>query len=112
MQTPLETHTCIGIFGNGGRMGQAITVAITGAGAGATPSGGIGRDGDAAALVAASDVIVDFSSPVALGAHLAAARTAGTPILIGTTGLDAAHHALIDAAANDIAIIQAANTSL
>jgi 4-hydroxy-tetrahydrodipicolinate reductase len=102
--------TSVGIFGSSGRMGQAIVVAIEGAGA--DYAGGVDVGGDEAALAKVSDVIVDFSSPSALAAHLAAARIAKTPILIGTTGLDGAHQAMIDDAARDIAVLQAANTSL
>ena len=47
------------------------------------------RGGDPLALAQDADVLVDFSAPAALEANLAAARAAGTPILIGTTGLDA-----------------------
>jgi 4-hydroxy-tetrahydrodipicolinate reductase len=90
-------------------MGQAIAKAAENAGC---THGGIDVSDDAAALAKVSDVIVDFSAPDALGAHLAAARLTKTPILIGTTGLDGAHQAMIDDAAKDIAIIQAANTSL
>ena len=109
--------TRIGILGAAGRMGVAIAEAA--AAAGNTVSGGIDRDGpvmgehpDAASLARASDVLVDFSSPAALPAHLEAARAAGTPLLIGTTGLAPQDHALIDAAARDVAILQTANTSL
>jgi 4-hydroxy-tetrahydrodipicolinate reductase len=102
--------TRVGIFGSAGRMGQAIQVAIKGVNA--TYAGGVDVDEDELALARNSDVIVDFSSPAALLAHLLAARTAKTPILIGTTGLDGSHQAMIDDAARDIAIIQAANTSL
>ena len=59
-----------------------------------------------------ADVFVDFSAPVALESHLEQARGAGKPILIGTTGLSEEHQTLIDAAAGEIAVIQAANTSL
>ncbi len=90
-------------------MGLAIAAAADASGC---THGGIDVGGDAAALAKISDVIVDFSSPDALPAHLAAARLAKTPILIGTTGLDGAHQAMIDDAAKHIAIIQAANTSL
>ncbi len=58
------------------------------------------------------DVFVDFSAPDALQGHLDAAVAAGRPILIGTTGLAAEHQRAIDAAAERIAVIQAANTSL
>jgi 4-hydroxy-tetrahydrodipicolinate reductase len=64
------------------------------------------------ALAHASAVMVDFTSPAALAATLDAACDAGTALVIGTTGLDASHHALIDAAACSIAVLQAANTSL
>jgi 4-hydroxy-tetrahydrodipicolinate reductase len=102
--------TSVGIFGSSGRMGQAIIVAVEDAGA--VYAGGVDVGGDEASLAKISDVIVDFSSPKALAAHLTAARIAKTPILIGTTGLDGSHQAMIDDAARDIAIIQAANTSL
>lgn len=101
--------TSIGIFGSKGRMGQAIATAAENAGC---THAGIDIGGDAAALAKVSDVIVDFSSPDALADHLVAARLTKTPMLIGTTGLDGAHQAMIDDAAKDIAIIQAANTSL
>jgi 4-hydroxy-tetrahydrodipicolinate reductase len=100
----------IGIFGSEGRMGQAIAACVTAAGA--ELAGGVDVGGDETALAKASDVIVDFSAPSALAAHLTTVRLTKTPILIGTTGLDGSHQAMIDDAAKDIAIIQAANTSL
>ena len=114
--------TRIGILGAGGRMGQTIARAISAAGA--TLAGGTDRPGlageiapgmafvDAATLAAAADVLIDFSTPAALAANLAVARGAGVPLLVGTTGLDAADHARIDESARDIAILQAANLSL
>lgn len=109
--------TSIGILGVRGRMGQAIANAA--AEAGATIAGGIDRDGGVhgghatlADLAAASDVLVDFTAPDALAIHLAAAVDAGTPIVIGTTGLSAGHHEAIDHAASAIPIVQTANTSL
>ncbi|MFM9976975.1 MAG: 4-hydroxy-tetrahydrodipicolinate reductase [Sphingomonadaceae bacterium] len=105
-----DTTIAIGIFGSAGRMGQALADAIPALGAriaGCTDAGD-----DAAALAAIADVLVDFSAPMALSPHLSAARLARTPILIGTTGLDGNHHAMIDEAASDIPVLQAANTSL
>ena len=99
----------IAIFGSAGRMGRAVALAAESTG---LTHGGIDVSGDAAALAKVSDVIVDFSSPEALAPHLAAARLAKTPILVGTTGLDGSHQAMIDDAASEIAVIQAANTSL
>ncbi|NNC71915.1 MAG: 4-hydroxy-tetrahydrodipicolinate reductase [Sphingomonadaceae bacterium] len=100
----------IGILGSEGRMGRAI--AEIAEKCGASIAGGVDEGGDIEALAAASDVLVDFSVADGLADHLAAARTEKTPIVIGTTGLDDAHHALIDEAAQDIAVLQAANTSL
>jgi len=90
-------------------MGRAIEQEI--ARTGGTCAGGIDQGGDAADLAARAGVLVDFSSPLALDGNVAAARAAGTPIVIGTTGLTEAHHAAIDAAATDIAILQTGNTS-
>ena len=102
--------TAIGIIGSKGRMGQALVAAI--AEAGHDHAGGADQGDDVAALVAASDVLVDFSSPKALQATLDACVAANKPIVIGTTGLEAAHHAAIDAAATKIPVLQTGNTSL
>jgi 4-hydroxy-tetrahydrodipicolinate reductase len=91
--------TIISIFGAGGRMGQAIAEAVA------------DRD-DVRIGEHRPDVFVDFSVPEAVGKHLAAAVSAGKPILIGTTGLTADHQRMIDEAAKQVAVIQAANTSL
>lgn len=100
----------IGIIGSEGRMGKAIALAIPEAGE--THAGGIDEGGDPAALAGECDVLVDFSSPAALEANLDAAIAAGTPILIGTTGLEERHHFLCDNAAESIAVLQTGNTSL
>jgi 4-hydroxy-tetrahydrodipicolinate reductase len=100
----------IGIIGSEGRMGQTLMEAIPAAGQ--AYAGGVDQGGDLAALIAASDVVVDFSSPHALEATLDACVAAGKPIVIGTTGLEERHHFLIDDAARDIAVLQTGNTSL
>ena len=100
----------IGIIGSKGRMGQALMQAV--ADAGHTLAGGIDRGDDPQALAGRSDVLVDFSAPAALSANLAASVAAGVPIVIGTTGLEPEHHAAIDAAARQIAVLQTGNTSL
>lgn len=100
----------IGIYGSLGRMGVAIRDIL--AEQGVKFAGGADAADDPAMLAAAADALVDFSTPNALESHLAAARAAGTPIVIGTTGLTAQHHALIDDAARDIAVLQTGNTSL
>ena len=100
----------IGIIGSAGRMGQALTEAI--AAAGHDLAGGIDQGGDALALAQASDVLVDFSAPAALEFNLDAAIHAGTPIVVGTTGLAERHHWLVDAAAVSRPVLQPGNTSL
>jgi 4-hydroxy-tetrahydrodipicolinate reductase len=102
--------TSIGIYGSLGRMGQAI--AGVAPSLGARVAGGTDAQDDPAELAARADVLVDFSAPAALEAHLAAARAARTPIVIGTTGLNQRHHDAIDAAAAEIAVLQTGNTSL
>ncbi|MBT2186182.1 4-hydroxy-tetrahydrodipicolinate reductase [Sphingobium nicotianae] len=115
--------TAIGIFGARGRMGQAIASVASDAGltiAGGTDSlaqGTIGAEGaaittDPKALAGQADILIDFSVPAALDAHLAACVEAGKPLLIGTTGLEGHHHDAIDQAASRIAVLQTGNTSL
>ncbi len=87
------------LFGPNGRMGQAIAEAAA------------GRD-DVGIVTGEADIFVDFTAPAALETSLREALAAGKPILIGTTGLDDRHQAMIDAAAGRIAVLQAANTSL
>ena len=128
---PLIRAVLIGVTG---RMGQALMRAaphfsgllITGAiaapaslalGRDAGELAGLGRTNltitaDLAAALAQADVALDFSSAAAAAAHLAACRAARRPLLIGTTGLDAALGAQLDAAARDIALLIAPNTSL
>ena len=102
--------TAIGIYGHLGRMGRALVLAIEAAGA--QLAGGADSGDDSFALAEAAHVLVDFSAPAGLQTHLDAAQRAGKPILIGTTGLSAAHQQAIDAAARDIAVLQTGNTSL
>ena len=100
----------IGIIGSEGRMGKALAEAVQAAGE--QVAGGIDKGGDAAALAATCDVLIDFSSPHALEANLEAAVAAGVPIVVGTTGLEERHHWLIDSAAEHVAVLQTGNTSL
>jgi len=100
----------IGIIGREGRMGQALARAI--AEAGHEEAGGVDRGEDTAGLADRSDALLDFSAPSALETNLHAAIGAGVPILVGTTGLEAAHHAQLDAASRVIPVLQTGNTSL
>ncbi len=87
------------LFAPDGRMGHAIAEAVA-----ADPSFAIDPDH--------GDVLVDFSSPAALGKSLDRATAAAIPILIGTTGLDDFAERRIASAAAEVAVLRAANTSL
>jgi 4-hydroxy-tetrahydrodipicolinate reductase len=100
----------IGIIGSEGRMGHALVRAIEAAGHECV--GGVDKGSSVANLADASDALVDFSAPAALEANLHAAIGAGIPIVVGTTGLELAHHTAIDGAAQAIAVLQTGNTSL
>jgi 4-hydroxy-tetrahydrodipicolinate reductase len=89
----------ITLFAPKGRMGQAIAHAVA-------DDPGFELDADH------GDVLVDFSAPSALQSSLDRAMSAGVPILIGTTGLDDFANRRIAAAAEQIAVLRAANTSL
>ena len=100
----------IGIIGSEGAMGHALAQVI--AESGHELAGGIDKGGDVARLADASEVLVDFSAPGALQHNLHAAIGAGIPLVIGTTGLEASHHADIDNASRAVPILQTGNTSL
>lgn len=106
----MAPEPAIGIFGSAGRMGRTIAALLPSFDA--SLAGGADAGDDPAPIARAAQVLVDFSTPSALEANLAAARESGTPILIGTTGLTGAHHDLIDATASQIAVLQTGNTSL
>jgi 4-hydroxy-tetrahydrodipicolinate reductase len=89
----------ISLFAPNGRMGKAIAAAVA-----ENPEFAIDQDH--------GDVLVDFSTPAALQQSLDRAVSAAVPILIGTTGLDDLASERITAAAKDVAVLRAANTSL
>ena len=114
----------IGILGYSGRMGQAIAADIT-ARAGCMVAAGLVRtlrtnaphDGlllttKADEVIAASDVVIDFTLPEATPdfARLAAAHK--KPLVSGVTGLGAAALESLRLAAQTIPVLYAPNTSL
>ncbi|WP_461458151.1 4-hydroxy-tetrahydrodipicolinate reductase [Parasphingorhabdus sp.] len=103
--------TSIGIIGSQGRMGHALVNAI-GEQEELSHAGGVDQDDDFAALLAQSDVLVDFSVPDGLSNRLDLCAAVGKPMLVGTTGLEPAHHLSIDAAAKTVPVLQTGNTSL
>jgi 4-hydroxy-tetrahydrodipicolinate reductase len=124
----------IGISGCAGRMGRML-VAEVAATPGCKLSGGVdapssrelGKDigelagigtvglaagSDVAALLAASDVVIEFSIPEATLAHVALAAQARKAMVIGTTGLDDKAHQALAAAAKSAPLLWAPNMSL
>ena len=124
----------IGITGCAGRMGRMLVAEASAtsdcrvvAGVEAKGNPAIGRDlgelagigpigvkagDDPAALIAASDVVIDFSTPAAgvTSARLAAQH--GKPLLLGTTGLSAEQGDAVRTAAKTVPIVWPPNTSL
>jgi 4-hydroxy-tetrahydrodipicolinate reductase len=124
----------IGVLGCAGRMGRAVIAEVLAA-EDCTLAGGVDRSDhpalgqdlgtlvgeqpadvtagdDAAALIEASDVVIEFSAPEATAAHVALAARHGTGHVIGTTGLSEAQEQAIREAARSTAIMRAANMSL
>lgn len=124
----------IALIGATGRMGQAVLRAapafpqIIVTGALASPASlALGRDagelagigptrlivtGDLPRALADADVAIDFSPPAATRANLAACRAARTPLMICSTGLESGLEAALAAAAREIALLTAPNTSI
>ncbi len=122
------------ITGASGRMGQMLVQAIAasqfaklvgcversghawigqdiGTAMGAAALGVIVTD-DPLQAFARAQAVIDFTSPAATVEFAALAAQARAVHVIGTTGLDPAHHAALDAAARHAVIIQAGNMSL
>jgi 4-hydroxy-tetrahydrodipicolinate reductase len=122
------------VVGGGGRMARALVECIAqepdlqlGALVGAAGTPEIGRDAgelagigplgvrvgdDFAAAIAGGGIAIDFSSPDATRAHVAACAAAGVPLVLGTTGHDAAIEPDFAAASARIPLLVAPNTSL
>lgn len=94
-----EQPVRITLFAPGGRMGEAIAAAVA-------EDPGFAIDPDH------GDVLIDFSAPAALQASLDRAISASVPIVVGTTGLDDLASHRLAAAAERVAVLRAANTSL
>lgn len=123
----------IGVVGCAGRMGRAVIAEVLTA-PGLTLAGGIDRPeqgpaadlgtlagteplgvtagSDVDALLAVSDVLIEFSSPAATLANAARVAAAGRAHVVGTTGLDPEQERDLAACAQHAAILWSANMSL
>lgn len=99
-----------GVIGHKGRMGQALETAI--ADAGHVLCIGVDAGGNIGPFAAQCDVLIDFSAPDALAANLGAAKAAGKPIVIGTTGLTEPDFVMLAEAAKTVPVLQSGNFSL
>ncbi len=88
-------------------MGRLLVEEV--AAAGAVLSGGIGRDGDVAALAAVSEVAIDFTHAAAVQEHADVLAGAGVPWVLGTSGLSLDDEAAVAAAALVIPVAYAPN---
>ncbi|MBX6320528.1 MAG: 4-hydroxy-tetrahydrodipicolinate reductase [Rhodospirillaceae bacterium] len=124
----------IGVIGCAGRMGRMLVRTILAtdgcAVAGGTEAPGapaVGRDlgtvagieplglpvgDDPAALIAAADAVLEFTTPAASLAHVALSAAAGRPHVLGTTGFDDEQVAALERHAARIPIVWAPNMSL
>jgi 4-hydroxy-tetrahydrodipicolinate reductase len=114
--------TRIGIAGITGRMGNLLAEEVRAAGADLV--GGVGRAGsgksppagatslpDLAALAAVSQVVVDFTNAATAQTTAAVLAAAGTPWVLGSSGLSDADEAAVAAAARRIPVVYASNFS-
>lgn len=115
------------VLGPSGRMGRSVIEAAAGRedvivaaavdrqdaeGLGATVSQGVSVTTELAAALAACDVYIDFTTPVATGVTAKAARARRCAAVIGTTGLSNDEESAIAALAEVAPVVVAANFSL
>lgn len=124
----------VAVVGCAGRMGRMNLAAIQAA-EGCVIAGGIDQPGSAAIggdiglligskplgiavgsdpveLFAAADAVIDFTTPAATRRHAALAAQAEVVYIVGTTGLGPEDQAVIEQAAIQTVVVQAANMSL
>lgn len=116
----------IAILGASGRMGRLLVQEVLSAGhslsaavvspqsqhLGKPAAEGVTYSADLDAAFAGCDVAIDFALPAATARHAQLAAQYKKPLVIGTTGFDAATQSAIDAAAKSVAVLQSANMSL
>lgn len=100
------------LVGATGRMGLAIQNCARREPADYAIAASPARGEPLAAAVAKADAVIDFSLPATLDELLAACRQARKPLVIGTTGYDAAARERITAAAVEVPVLLASNFSV
>ena len=100
----------VAVFGGRGRMGQTLRACLDD-----HPRlrpGAVLEQGYTLAPLDGCDVAVDFTSPLAAGAHAQACVERGVALVIGTTGLSLEQEAALRAASERIPIVYSANMSI
>ncbi|MSR69672.1 MAG: 4-hydroxy-tetrahydrodipicolinate reductase [Phycisphaerales bacterium] len=100
------------LFGSSGRMGQRIEEASKQSNENATITLRPTRDEHAIDASQPFNVIVDFSSEGGTKSAAALAIASKCALLVGTTGLSAATHAILKSASMNVAVLKAPNTSI
>ena len=112
----------IGIAGITGRMGLLLSEEVPAAGAvlvGGVRRAGTGQPAPAGiellpnldALIAASDVVIDFTHASTAQATAAAIAASGKPWVLGASGLSAADEAAVETASESSPVVYASNFS-
>ena len=102
----------VALHGASGKMGRAITSAIE-ADSQFSLALSLGRSASfASASFAEVDVLIDFSSTAAIEAVVGVARAHRLPLVVGTTGLNAEHKAMLSELSRDVPVLVAPNTSV
>jgi 4-hydroxy-tetrahydrodipicolinate reductase len=106
----------VGIAGVSGRMGRLLVEESRAAGhdvVGGTTNRAAAPDGVPAMaladLASAAEVVIDFTHASTAAAHARTLASAGTPWVLGTSGLSAGDDAEVDEAARQIPVVYAAN---
>lgn len=110
------------LVGAAGRMGRAVEQALAASSefvlqarvdrAANQPAGAVGWVVDAAEVLRAGDVAVEFSDPAACAALARLCAERGAGLVSGTTGLDAGQDEAVRSAARSVAVVRGANFSL
>ncbi len=104
------SHLPVAVAGATGRMGGRVVRALEADAefrvVAMPPEGGLAADWNGARVLA------DFTAPAGTAALAPLAAARGIALLVGTTGLDAAVHAALDAAAARVPVLVAPNLSL
>lgn len=107
----MSAATRVLLIGAGGRMGQAVAAAAA-KDSSLTIVKGLGRGDALDPALEDCEVVIDFSLAEATEAVCRACAAKGKPLVLGTTGHNAAQKAAVAAAAEKIPLVYAANFSI